>query len=145
MALAGHGSDLKTKSGLTDAVDQARRVQECGRRIGWLLDVERDLYDEGLPGMLLAVDGDQRVVGANRVARTSLLLDDRGLQAGISLWTIFERDVAIFRRKDRTDIATRLMIAGSNDSSAALVTPPDQTLTAWQNATNVAFHTRAWM
>jgi transcriptional regulator of acetoin/glycerol metabolism/AraC-like DNA-binding protein len=98
--------------------------------------------DEGLPGMLLAVDGDQRVVGANRVARTSLLLDDRGLQAGISLWTIFERDVAIFRRKDRTDIATRLMIAGSNDSSAALVTPPDQTLTAWQNATNVAFHTR---
>jgi hypothetical protein len=44
MALAGHGSDPQTKSGLADAVDQARRVQECGRRTGWRLDVERDLY-----------------------------------------------------------------------------------------------------
>jgi hypothetical protein len=70
------------------------------------------------------------------------LLDDRGLQAGISLWTIFERDVAIFRSKDRADFATRLVIAGSNDSRAALVTPPDQTPAAWQNATNVALHAR---
>jgi transcriptional regulator of acetoin/glycerol metabolism/AraC-like DNA-binding protein len=98
--------------------------------------------DEGAPGMLLAVDGNQRVVGANRVARTSFLLDDRGLQAGISLWTIFERDVEMFRRNDRTDIATRLVIAGSNDSRAALVTPPDQPPAAWQNATSVAFHAR---
>ena len=41
----------------------------------------------GLIGMLLAVDGDQRIVGANRAARRTLLLDDRGLQAGVSLWT----------------------------------------------------------
>ena len=38
--------------------------------------------------MLLAIDGNQRIIGANRVARTSLLLDDRGLRAGISLWSI---------------------------------------------------------
>jgi hypothetical protein len=49
--------------------------------------------------MLLAVDGDQRITGANRLARKSLLLDDRGLKAGISLWTIFERDPGLFRRK----------------------------------------------
>ena len=59
----------------------------------------------GVPGMLLAIDGNQRIVGANRVARTSLLLDDRGLRAGISLWSIFERDLDLFRRKDRTDIS----------------------------------------
>jgi hypothetical protein len=34
------------------------------------------------------------------------------------------------------------VIAGSNDSRAALVTPPDQTPAAWQNATNVALHAR---
>src|SRR6267142_449734 len=69
----------------------------------------------GAPGMLLAIDGNQRIVGANRAARTSLLLDDRGLRAGISLWTIFERDPGLFRRKDRADLATRLLLAGGND------------------------------
>jgi transcriptional regulator of acetoin/glycerol metabolism len=81
----------------------------------------------GVLGMLLAVDGNQRIVGANRVARTSLLLDDPGLRAGLSLWSIFERDLDLFRRKDRTDIYTRLLVAGSNHSRPALVTPPDQT------------------
>jgi AraC-like DNA-binding protein len=90
--------------------------------------------------MLLAVDGSQRIVGANRLARASLLLDDRGLQAGISLWTIFEPDMELFRRRERTDIGTRLVIAGSHDSRPALVTPP--ALTFSRNATNVALHTR---
>jgi len=77
----------------------------------------------GVLGMLLAIDGNQRIVGANRLARTSLMLDDRGLRAGISLWTIFERDLDLLRRKDRTDIRTRLVVAGSSDSRPALVTP----------------------
>jgi transcriptional regulator of acetoin/glycerol metabolism len=94
----------------------------------------------GAIGMLLAVDGYQRIVGANRAARTSLLLDDRGLRAGVSLWTIFERDPNLFRRKDRTDIYARLVVAGSDDSRPALVTPPDQTMGAASNPTNL--HTR---
>ena len=92
--------------------------------------------------MLLAIDGNQRIVGANRVARTSLLLDDRGLRAGISLWTIFERDLDLFRRKDRTDICTRLLVAGSNDSRPALVTPPDHNMGTSSNPTNINLHTR---
>jgi transcriptional regulator of acetoin/glycerol metabolism len=91
----------------------------------------------GAAGMLLAVDGYQRIVGANRAARTFLLLDDRGLRAGVSLWTIFERNLDLFRRKDRTDISTRLLVAGSQDSRPALVTPPDH---ASSNPTNL--HTR---
>ena len=98
--------------------------------------------DEDTPGMLLAVDDDQRIVGADRVARRSLLFDDRGLQAGISLWTIFERDLELFRRRERTDVAARLVIAGSNDSRSALVTPPDRTFATWRSATSVALHAR---
>jgi len=98
--------------------------------------------DGGEPGMLLAVDGSQRVVGANRAARKSFLIDERGLQSGISLWTIFERDVEMFRHKDRTDIAARLIFVGSNDSSAALVTPPDQMAHGWQSLSNVGAHAR---
>jgi transcriptional regulator of acetoin/glycerol metabolism/AraC-like DNA-binding protein len=92
----------------------------------------------GVLGMLLAVDGNQRIVGANRVARTSLLLDERGLRVGLSLWSIFERDLDLFRLKDRTDIYTRLLLAGSNDSHPALVTPPDQTT----SAPSINLHTR---
>jgi AraC-like DNA-binding protein len=94
----------------------------------------------GVMGILLAVDGDQHIVGANRAARTSLLLDDRGLRAGVSLWTIFERDLDLFRRKDRTDIYTRLLLAGSHDSRPALVTPPDYSMGAPSYSTSL--HTR---
>jgi len=101
--------------------------------------------DGGVPGMLLAIDGNQRIVGANRVARTSLLLDDRGLRAGVSLWTIFERDPNLFRRKDRSDICTRLVIAGSHDSRPALVTPPHDVVGASSNPTDINLQTRPRM
>ena len=98
--------------------------------------------EEGATGMLLAVDGSQQVVGANRTARTSLLLDDRALRAGVSLWNLFEQDHALFRRKDTTDIPTLLVIAGSDETRPALVTPPERISGAWQNATSMALHTR---
>jgi transcriptional regulator of acetoin/glycerol metabolism/AraC-like DNA-binding protein len=98
--------------------------------------------DGGTQGMLLALDAGQRIVGANRVARKSLLLDDRALQAGISLWTLFERDLDLFRRKDRSDIWTRLLVAGSNDSWPALFTPPDPARSASSTPTAINPHTR---
>ena len=90
-------------------------------------------------GILLAVDGDQRIVGANRAARRTLLLDHRGLQAGVSLWKFFERNLDLFRRKNGADICTPLLIAGSSDSCPALVTPPNQMTS---NAANMNVHTR---
>ena len=92
-------------------------------------------------GILLAVDGDQRIVGVNRAARRILLLDDRGLHAGVSLWKFFERNLDLFRRKNGTDICTMLLIAGGADSCPALVTPPDQTIVS-SNAANNHVHTR---
>jgi AraC-like DNA-binding protein len=96
----------------------------------------------GAPGMLLAIDGNQRITGANRFARTSLMLDDRGLRKGTSLWSIFERNVNIFQHRDRSDFSVRLMIAGSNDSRPALVTPPDRPVTASNSPTSHDLHTR---
>jgi hypothetical protein len=58
------------------------------------------------------------------------------------LWSIFERDVDLFRRQDRTDITARLLIAGSNDSRPALVTRPDHPMRASSNPTNCNLHTR---
>jgi len=98
--------------------------------------------EEGASGMLHAVDQHQRIVGADRAARASLLLDDHKLRTGVSLWALFERDVELFRRKDGADIATRLVIAGSSETRPALVTPPERAIGGWRNPTNVAMHAR---
>jgi AraC-like DNA-binding protein len=98
--------------------------------------------EEGAAGMLLAVDRDHRIVGANRTARTSLLLDDYRLRTGVSLWTVFERDPILLRRKDGADIATQLIVAGSDETWPAAVTPPEGGRAAWQPEGNDALHTR---
>jgi len=125
-------------------VNSARAIEERFFREHfhreWIIAVASQ--EEGGTGMLLAVGSDQRVVGANRVARTSLSLDDRALQAGLSLWSLFERDLNLFRRQDRADIGTRLVIVGTSDSRTALVTPPVPTPAMWRNATNLALHAR---
>jgi transcriptional regulator of acetoin/glycerol metabolism len=105
----------------------------------WIIEVSPIEDDE--PGMLLAVDGNQRIVGANRAARTSLLLDDQRLRTGVSLWSFFERDHGLFGRKEAADVAMRLTIAGSNETWPALVTPPESTL-GQRSRTSVALHTR---
>jgi AraC-like DNA-binding protein len=127
---------LTTKS--ARAIEE-RFFREQFRR-EWIIAVAPP--EGGVPGVLLAIDADQCIVGANRVARRSLLLDDRGLRAGISLWTIFERHVDPFRRKERTDIFTRMLLVGSNESRPALVTPPDQTRSSSSDPMNSALHTR---
>jgi transcriptional regulator of acetoin/glycerol metabolism len=98
--------------------------------------------EDSAAGMLLAVDGSHRVVGANRTARTSLLLEDRALRAGMSLWSLFEQDRALFGRAETTDIPTLLVIAGSDETRPALVTPPEKSSGARQSTASAALHTR---
>ena len=93
-------------------------------------------------GILLAADGDQHIVGANRAGRTALLLDNSRLRAGISLWAFFERDAALFRRSDNSDIPTRLIVAGSDETRPALVTPPERNFGRWQSAATGVLHAR---
>src|SRR6516164_9670552 len=122
----------------------ARRIEERffreQFRQGWIVAVAPP--EGGATGMLLAVDSNQRIIGANRTARASLLLDDYRLRTGVSLWTIFERDPGLFRRKDLADIPTQLVVAGSDETWPALVTPPESGRAAWQQARSDALHTR---
>jgi AraC-like DNA-binding protein len=94
------------------------------------------------PAVLLAVNASHQIVGANRAARRRLLLDDLALSAGVSLWSIFDRDVTIFQRKQNTDIPARLAIAGSDETCVALVTPPESAFGAWRTAATTGLHTR---
>jgi AraC-like DNA-binding protein len=131
---------------LTGALTAAAARAITGRffrerfRREWIVAVSP--LEDGDPEMLLAVDGDQRIVEANRAARTSLLLDDQRLRTGVSLWTLFERDPVLFRRKDTDDFAARLIIAGSDETWPALVTPPVSALGAQRSRKSAALHTR---
>jgi AraC-like DNA-binding protein len=114
---------------------EERFFQERFRQ-GWIVAMAPP--EEGDTGMLLALG----IVGANRTARTSMLLDDHRLRTGVSLWNIFERDPRLSRRKDVADIPTQLIVAGSDETWPALVTPPESGRAAWQQARSDALHTR---
>jgi transcriptional regulator of acetoin/glycerol metabolism/AraC-like DNA-binding protein len=98
--------------------------------------------EDGASGMLLAVDDHQQIVGANRAARVSLMLDEPRLQSGLGLWGFFARDAMLFRRNETADIPTRLIIAGSDETWPALVTPPERTAGAWHSLATAALHAR---
>jgi AraC-like DNA-binding protein len=126
-------------------VTAARDIEERFFREHFLQEwiIALALPEDGDPAVLLAVDGNQRILGANRAARACLMLDDPTLGAGLSLWSIFERDPSPFRRKDNNDISTRLVIAGSNETFSALVTPPASASGAWRDPATIALHTRS--
>jgi transcriptional regulator of acetoin/glycerol metabolism len=96
----------------------------------------------GTRGLLLAVDGGHRIIGADRTARTSLLLDEYRLRNGISLWTLFNRDPTLFRYREPGDYTAQLIVAGTDESWPALVTRPEVGRTAWRQAESYALHTR---
>jgi AraC-like DNA-binding protein len=103
-------------------------------RSHWIIAVA---LPEGSPGMLLAVDGDQGIVGANRTARMSLWREQPRI--GDSLWSVFNRNAALFRRKDQSDIPAQLTFVRGNGTCFALVTPPGNSM--W-SATSAALHVR---
>jgi transcriptional regulator of acetoin/glycerol metabolism/AraC-like DNA-binding protein len=124
-------------------VSAARAIEERNFRErfcrAWIVAVA--LPEDGAPALLLAVDNNQRVIGADRLGRVAFSLNDAMLRAGVNLWSLFERDVAPFRRTETADFATIFVSAGGTEPWAALVTAPDKTSGARQAAT-LALHTR---
>jgi transcriptional regulator of acetoin/glycerol metabolism/DNA-binding CsgD family transcriptional regulator len=73
--------------------------------------------------ILLAVENDERVVGADRHARAALDIDDLQLAAGLSLWRLFYRSPSLFASKSGDRLA-KLTRIGESVPWHALFTPP---------------------
>jgi hypothetical protein len=73
---------------------------------------------------LVAVDEHQWILGADRVARDILGLDNDKLGCGVPLPAAFEFDRSIFRQTGERDIPARVLRAGDGASWYALFTPP---------------------
>lgn len=90
----------------------------------------------------LAVDDEQRILGADRVARRAFSLNDQALNGGLALSTIFEYDPSIFRCKRAQDIPARLIRTGTDQWWNALITPPVCSMSGWCSPTDMWNHCR---
>lgn len=80
--------------------------------------------DESSPAILLAIDHDRRIVGADRVARTTCALDDQLLDKGVHLLTVFEDSPSLVLGNDEEDLAVQLMRTNDAQLWHVLITPP---------------------
>jgi AraC-like DNA-binding protein len=90
-------------------------------RHAWTMAAQTSDNDSAL---LVAVDEHQWLLGADRIARDILGLDDDKLGSGVPLSAAFEFDRSIFRQTGERDIPARVMRAGDGASWSALFTPP---------------------
>jgi AraC-like DNA-binding protein len=87
--------------------------------------------------MLIAVDQDFRVLGADRFARKVFRRSGQRLPVeNLSLWSIFERNETPFRHPDRGDARDEFSPLGSEDMWPAIVTPPAPALGGWSPPAN---------
>jgi len=81
-------------------------------------------FDESRPPLLLAVDKDRRVIGADRVARSVFGLDDERLADGVHLSALYSHQSTIIGHNNGQDIAARLVEPDGSREWRALITPP---------------------
>lgn len=89
--------------------------------------------------VLLAVDNDQRIIGADRIARRVLGLSDEALNRGVALSSVFDYDSSLFRGRRMLDIPARLLRTGTDEPWNVLITP---TAGGWWSQTEMLIHLR---
>jgi AraC-like DNA-binding protein len=88
----------------------------------WVITTAR--ADKPERAMLLALDDEQQIVGANRDARTSLEKKGHAPGSNVRLWDIFERNDLLFRRRNSGDTSGSLTCLSNGAAVPAIVTPP---------------------
>jgi transcriptional regulator of acetoin/glycerol metabolism len=90
-------------------------------------------------GLLLAVDDDQRVIGADHLAREALDLDERDPLSGKSLSAFFPCDRSLCRPGDKQDSPAQ-WIVDSESAWNVLITPPLRTSKELRNSEYAMIH-----
>ena len=105
-------------------VDAARSIEERlfrnVHRRAWILSALAPTRSQAI---LLAVENDERVVGADRHARAALGINDHQLVAGLSLWRFFHRAPSLFASKS-SDGFGKLTRPGDSAAWHVVCTPP---------------------
>ena len=125
-AVASDAPDRPQQLALAATVASARAIEERlfreHFRHAWIIAAM--LSDETVPGLLLAADQDQRIIGADRAARAAFFLDDENLAAGVHLSAFFEYSTSLFRKRVGHDTPVLLTRAQEQSTWRVLLTPP---------------------
>ena len=142
-AVASEGPDRPQQLALAAAIASARAVEERMFReyfrYAWI--VATMPADETLPGLLLATDDDQRILGADRTARAAFSLDEKSLAADVHLSTVFEYSTSLFRRRTGQDVPVLLARTARHELWRTLLTPP-LARTSLSNSPEAVVHAR---
>src|SRR5262249_28522519 len=79
--------------------------------------------DDSTPALLLALDDDRRIIGADRVARSVFGLGDDDVARGVAFETLFDGEVPL--RRDPEDVPVHLTRVCGASMWQALITAPD--------------------
>ena len=143
-AVSSEGPDRPQQLALAATIATARAVEERlfreHFRYAWIIATAP--MDETVPGVLLAVDEDQRIIGADRSARTAFSLDDKSLASGMHLSALFEFDPALFRKRFTPDIPVQLSRANDGEAWRVLLTPPMTRSSPLRNFPAAMLHSR---
>jgi transcriptional regulator of acetoin/glycerol metabolism len=96
---------------------------------------------EPRPMLLLAVDRDQRIIGADLFARSELGLSE--LDDGVALTSLFSYDRAPFRRRDGMDSIVHFQPRAGGDMRPSIVTAPLAFQSASVTAVDAALRLRS--
>jgi len=125
-AVIFEGTDQTQQLALAATIASARAVEERlfreFFRHAWIIAAVP--CGDSVTALLLAVDEDQRIVGADRVARLAFSLNDTRLAGGVHLSAVFDYNPLLFRRSSGQDIPVCLSRTGDNCGWNALITPP---------------------
>jgi AraC-like DNA-binding protein len=97
--------------------------------------------DRSHPALLLAVDSDLRILGADRTARMLFGLDDDRLNRGVPLSAIFDYNRSAFRCNQEQDVPARFSGKDAEEWHV-LITPPLRGWRAGCSRAEVAIHSR---
>ncbi|MDB5985927.1 MAG: hypothetical protein JWR16_980 [Nevskia sp.] len=144
--IASYATEMSDRShalALAVAVDGARAIEERAfresNRMRWVLALQRDAQNTA--SVLFAIDADHRIVEADRNARNLFTLDQRHIEAGVDIWSIFDRNPTVLRGLSRGDSPVRLLRAGAAERWYGLISPP-QLGTSTSQRRSEALHTR---
>lgn len=143
-AVASEGADHPQQLALAATVAAARAVEERlfreHFRYAWIIAAMPT--DETVPGLLLAADDDQRIIGADRIARSAFSLDDKSFASGTRLSPLFELNPSLFRKRSGQDIPVQLSRTGECDTWRVLLTPPLSHSSPSRNSPEAMLHSR---
>ena len=126
-------------------INSARAIEERlfreQHRRNWVIGLITS--DTNTCPVFLAVDKEQKIVGADHNSHEFLSRRENYGGINSSLWDFFERDDQIFRAKNSTeDVHIRLFQRGSTLSYSARITPPESPAAAWRSSLGRMLHSR---